>query len=169
MADGHHLSRTQLAAILGVTVPTIGAAIDEGAPGVLEAGSRGKAGKIDATQFVPWWIERERRRAREKDSGQSQASIERDLDIEIKREKLLKDRRENLPRAILVNTLRDVAARLRVSIDQMPDREADVVIGIRDREAAVAALRVIADGMKGNLRAPETWMPPELPQLDLSA
>ncbi len=169
MADGHHLSRTQLAAILGVTVPTIGTAIDEGAPGVLVAGSRGKSGKIDATQFVPWYIEREKRRAREKGDGQSQAAIERELDIEIKREKLLKDRRENMPRVVLVNTMRDVAARLRVTIDQMPDREADAVIGIKDRASAVAALQMIADGMKGALRSPETWMPPEVPQLDLSA
>ncbi|WP_169307669.1 hypothetical protein [Gemmatimonas aurantiaca] len=158
-----------MAAILGVTSPTIRAAIDEGAPGVHAQGSRGTKGKIDATQFVPWWIERERSRAREKDKGQSQAAIERELDIEMKREKLLKEKREALPRAVMVNTLRDVATRLNVTITQMPDREADTIIGLRDRESAREALQLIAESLRGDLRSPEAWMPPELPQLELSA
>lgn len=169
MSDVHHFSRGQLAQLLGVTVPTIGAAVDDGAPGVEQTGSRGKAAKIDARLFIPWWIERERAKVRAELGGKKLHEVEREIDIEIKREKLLKERAETLPRSVLANTIRDVASRLNVDINQMPDRDAELVLGLKTREEAVAALRLIAEGLRANLRVSEKWMPPEAPRLELTA
>lgn len=169
MSDALWFSRTQLARMLGVTLPTISTAIDEGAPGVQKAGGRGKTSKIDATEFIPWYLERERARIRAESAGKKASEIERDLDIELKREKLARERKELVPRAAFVHTLRDILARLSVQIDQLPDREADAVIGLRDRASAEAALRLIGDQLRNDLRAPEMWTPGEPPQLELSA
>ena len=169
MSDVHLQTRTQLAQLLGVTVPTIGAAIDEGAPGVRESGSRGKGAKIDAREFIPWWIERERQKVRAELGGKKIHEVEQEIDIEIKRTKLLKERAELLPRVVLANTLRDVTSRLDVDLRQMPEREAESVIGLRTREDAVHALGLIVDGLRAALRVSDKWMPPEQPRLELSA
>lgn len=169
MSDVHHFSRSQLAQMLGVTVPTIGAAIDDGAPGIVQGGSRGKAAKIDSRLFVPWWIERERAKLRAELGGKKLHEVERELDIELKREKLLKERAETLPRSVLANTVRDVMARVAVAINQMPEREADLMIGLRTRADAVEALGLVAEGLRADLRVSDKWMPPEAPRLELTA
>lgn len=169
MRDGLSYTKTQLAQLLGVSVPTISTAIDEGAPGVTAAGGRGKQAQVDGKQFVPWYLERERARARAEVGGKSLNSQERELDIDLKREKLMRERKELVPKGAFVATVRDVLARLSVGIDQMPEREAESVIGLRDRGAAVAALQLIGDQLRADLRAPERWMPPDTPQLELSA
>lgn len=169
MKDGHSFTRSQLAALLGVTVPTISTAVDEGAPGVKASGGRGRSAQIDGKLFIPWYLERERVRARAEAGGKSLNSQERELDIELKREKLMRERREMVPRAAFVSTLRDILARVSVTIEQMPEREAENVIGLRDRASAVAALQLIGDQLRVDLRATDKWMPPEAPQLELSA
>lgn len=169
MSDALSFTRTQLAQMLGVTVPSISTAIDEGAPGVRETGGRGKGSKIDGCAFIQWYLERERTRARSEAGGKKLSEIERELDIELKREKLMRDRQESVPRTAFVNTVRDVMTRLNIVINQLPEREAETVIGLRDRDMAVEALRLIGDGLKGELRTADMWMPPEQPQLELSA
>lgn len=169
MSDVFLQTRTQLAQLLGVTVPTIGTAIDDGAPGVRESGGRGKGAKIDAREFIPWWIERERQKVRSELGGKKIHEIEQELDIEIKRAKLLKDIGQLLPRSVLANTMRDVVSRLDVDLRQTPDREAETVIGLKTRQEAVEALQLIVEGLRGALRVSDKWMPPEQPRLELSA
>lgn len=169
MSDALLFTRSQLSQLLGVTVPSISNAIDDGAPGVQSAGSRGKGAKIDGTVFIPWYLERERARTRSEAGSKKLSEIDRELDIELKREKLLKERAQMIPRSAFVAVMRDVFTRLKVAIQQMPDREAETILNLKDRQDAASMLRLIGDALEGELRSPDMWLPPEAPQLELSA
>lgn len=169
MSHGLSFTRGQLAQLLGVSTPTITSAIDDGAPGVQQVGGRGKASRIDGSAFIPWYCERERAKARAEAEGKSLSMQEAQLDIELKREKLAKERRENVPRGAFAVVLRDILTRVNIAMDQLPTREADGIIGITDKVRAVETLRMMMDQLRADLRAPEEWLPaPEEEQLELA-
>lgn len=168
--DGLHFTKGQLAQLLGVTTPTISAAIDDNAPGVERTGSRGRGAKIDGRVFIPWYIERERGKARsETSSKKNRDEAERDIDLELKRTKLQQAQNALLPRPVMSATVRDVATRLDIVLKQIPDREADNFIQLESRTAAFAALQLVIDQARAVLRKSDTWLPPETSVLELSA
>jgi phage terminase Nu1 subunit (DNA packaging protein) len=160
--DRFEFNATQLAALLGVSVATIRTAISDGAAGVVDRGSRGKGARIHAPAFLQWWISRERRRAgdAQRDDAGSLAQRERQLDVEMKEERLRQLRSEFVPRPVFRSVVRDLLTRLRMGIDRLPDREAEHIIGITDVGSARKALMLIGDQLGEDLRQPERWLAP---------
>ena len=156
--DALILNRTQLARLLGVTVPTIRKAIEEGAPGVESAGGRGKSATVNAALFVQWWVERERTKvAGQKRDATSLARQDQQLDVELKQHRLSVARGEMLERTAVRSAIRYIVTTCANNLRQMPRRFGYRVISIPDMPAAVDALDEIAQEICRDLRAPDAW------------
>jgi phage terminase Nu1 subunit (DNA packaging protein) len=151
------VTRADLATLLGVTGPTISNAVAAGAP-VKARGDRGTPTVYDLTEFLPWWIAKKEREARELKASQGPDQGEA-LDNELKREKLAILRRENVPRSVLSEVLRDAFTRIRVALDRIPSRHAGKCVNLPNELAAMPILAAIAQEVKAELREPANWAP----------
>lgn len=155
MSDALTLSRADLARLLGVTPPVIGTALDEGAPGAHDRGGPGKAATIEVAPFLRWWIQRAVQRGG--GAGGKLTDVERKLDIDLKREKLARERSEFVPRAALAEVTRDAFTRVRITVERMESRHAESFVLLPDVAAASAALVTLGESILSELRAPATW------------
>lgn len=165
MSEPLTLSRADLARLLGVTPPAIGNALDEGAPGVDDRGGPGKPATIQVAPFLRWWIQRAVQRGGGTNGKLS--DVERQLDIELKREKLSRERGEFVPRAASVEITRDAFTRVRIAVERMESRHALAFVLLPDVTAASEALVTLGGTLLSELRAPDLW--DEAPSADAAS
>lgn len=158
MSEGLTFTRTQMAALLGVTMPTIKTAIDENAPGVEQSGGRGKSAKINGPVFIAWWIERALRKATaEKPKESKPYEREMEVDIALKELKLAKERELVAPVTTVAAEVRNLVANLTGGVRAMPRREAHRVMHLTETVDAVEALTAIGEALLDDIRISERW------------
>lgn len=159
MNEWWSLTRTQLAQTLKVSAPTIGTAIDDGAPGVKERGGRGKSARIDMRQFLPWWIEREKAKLSSVNAKPAKAhERETEVDIRLKELKFARESDQVLARSDALFVVRDVFTQLNSALESMPRRDGYRVLNLKEMADAVESLTAIADQIRAELRVPERWL-----------
>ena len=163
------MNAKKVAQLLDVSYATVVKWIDEEGAPCITRGSRGKGFDIDAPSFVAWWGERVRRSAADGASSEKLSMRRETAEVAMLELKLSKERGDVVLRIAVVHFMTDMFARLSVAIDQMPEQDAEGVIGLRDRTSAIDALTLIGDQLRTDLRAPDMWLPSETAQLELSA
>lgn len=63
-----HVNRTELAEILGISMPTVTAWMGDGLP-YIDGGGKGKPFKFETTEVLEWWADNKRRRKNRPDAA----------------------------------------------------------------------------------------------------
>lgn len=131
------VNRKDLAAILGVTPPTIDARITKGLP-VQSRGTQGQDARFDTVEVIRWTIEKA---VAEATQGTSQKDDSKELirrklqaETEIAELKLAKEKAEVVFIEDALRSISDAVAVLRQRILTLPRRVSPLVVGETDEE-----------------------------------
>ncbi len=154
------LNRTQAQDLLGLSVEAMRAAIKARAPGVLDAGGRGRGARIDFAEFYQWWLEKKRaeRERAERPPVCTAAARETEIDIRLKELRFQRQAEALLPRDDAQRLLEGALQQIGEVLQDMPAREAPRVVGLSSMLDAVEHLTAIADRMRDDLRNPARWL-----------
>jgi phage terminase Nu1 subunit (DNA packaging protein) len=155
MAEWWELNKRQVAALVGVSEPTLAKWVNEGAP-CLERGGPGKPARFDAREFVQWWASHKAPAAK----GTSSENLdEREQRLDIEKKELENATRRGLlvERAAAVKVIRSLVTGLAAVLRTIPRRHGHRFIGIDTMAKAVDRLTLVVEEAIAELRTPDQW------------